>query len=126
MIFAIIVLIACVKETAVMQSETFSAIKDLIQKGEVLISSHGYDELAEDDIWVADLLAGVDRAEVLEDYPDFHKGPSCLVLQHDDEGHPVHAVWGIAKDTQTPAVLITAYRPDPARWSEDFKRRKSG
>jgi hypothetical protein len=109
-----------------MQSETFSTIKSLIQKGEVLISSHGYDELAEDDIWVADLFAGVDRAKVLEDYPDFHKGPSCLVLQDDGEGHPIHAVWGIAKDTQTPAVLITAYRPDPAMWSEDFKRRKSG
>jgi len=110
----------------VIQSETFSAIIRLIQRGEVLISSHGYDELADDDIWIADLLAGVEDAEVLEDYPDFHKGPSCLLLQYDSSSHPIHAVWGIARGTQTPAVLITTYRPDPEKWSADFKRRKNG
>jgi hypothetical protein len=36
---------------------------------------------------------------------------------------PVHTVWGIPKDKKNPAVLITAYRPDPEKWSDDFKRR---
>jgi hypothetical protein len=30
---------------------------------------------------------------------------------------PVHMVWGIRKDSQGPAVLVTAYRPDPLLWS---------
>ena len=31
---------------------------------------------------------------------------------------------GHSKEVTSPAVLITAYRPDPERWSDDFMRRK--
>ncbi len=37
---------------------------------------------------------------------------------------PVHAVWGVPKGTDYPAVLVTAYRPDPGKWTEDFLGRK--
>ena len=107
-----------------MQSDFFVKIKKLIASHDLLISSHGYDELAEDGLTVKEILLGVDNAIVLEEYPDFPKGECCLVLQKDHYGNPVHVVWGIAKNTHSPAVLITAYRPDPKKWSEDFKRRR--
>jgi hypothetical protein len=47
-----------------------------------------------------------------------------LVLQHDRSGKAIHAVWGIPRGKDLPAVLVTAYRPDPERWSDDFLRRK--
>jgi hypothetical protein len=41
---------------------------------------------------------------------------------HDDE--PVHVLWGIPSHADSPAVVVTAYRPDASQWTEDFLRRK--
>lgn len=64
-------------------SKTFEAIRQLVASGEFRISNHGYDELAEDDIRVRDLVDGLADATVVEDYPDFPKGPAVLVLRFD-------------------------------------------
>ena len=104
-------------------SESLIRIQALIQRGEVQISDHGYDELAADDIFVRDVMASVAEAVVVEDYPDYPKGPSVLVLQKDRTGRTIHVVWGIPKGASSPAVLVTAYRPDPERWTNDFMRR---
>jgi len=97
-------------------SEVFRRILDLVARREVLISDHGYDELAYD---------GVREGTVVEEYPTYHKGPCVLVLQRDHDGKPVHVLWGIPSGVSSPAVVVTAYRPDPERWSDDFLRRKS-
>ena len=106
-------------------SETFGQIIELIQNGEVRVSEHGYDELANDGLYARSIVEGAKLGDVVEDYPDFHKGPSVLVLQRDAKGDPIHVVWGIPKGKISPAVVITAYRPDPERWTDDFLNRKS-
>lgn len=104
--------------------QTLDLVKELIARGEVRISEHGYDELAADGLSVTEIVAGVEEAQMIEDYPEYAKGPSVLVLQRDRAGEPIHVLWGMAGKSSTPAVLVTAYRPDPAKWSSDFRKRK--
>ena len=105
-------------------SETFQKVIKLIDKGEIRISQHGYDELAEDGLLVKDVMIGLKEAKVVEDYPDYPKGPCVFVLQKDRAGNPIHAVWGIPKEASSPAVLVTAYKPDRSLWSDDFMERR--
>ena len=72
-----------------------------------------------------DILSGIKNGIVVEDYPNDPKGPSVLLLQKDLRGDPIHVVWGIPRNKFSPAVLITAYRPNINLWIEDFTRRKS-
>ena len=104
-------------------SMTFKKVRQLVKKNEIQISAHRYEELAEDDILVRDIISDIDNAVIVEDYPDYHKGPSVLVLQKDNQGTAIHVVWGIPKNEQAPAVLVTAYRPDPSKWIDGFTRR---
>jgi hypothetical protein len=101
-------------------NEIFEKILNLISLGEIIISDHGYDELAEDGILVKDIMNTVINGKVIEQYPEYHKGPCVLVLQKNKNGNPIHVVWGIPRNKSTPAVLITAYKPDPLIWDNTF------
>ena len=106
-----------------LMSDTLAGLRKLVRRGEIRVSRHGFRELAADEILLHEVAAGIETAIAIEDYPDAIRGPSVLVLQHDENGRPLHVVWGVQQGTTGPAVLITAYRPDPLLWSADFTRR---
>ena len=56
--------------------------------------------------------------EIIEDYPEDARGHSCLLLGQGAGGRSLHVV--CAPKSEYLAV-ITAYTPDPAQWSPDFK-----
>jgi hypothetical protein len=105
-------------------SDTLRRVIELIREGNVLISAHGYDEMGEDGILAGEAIEGAGAATMVENYPEYGKGPCTLVLQRDRNGRPIHVVWGIPRGQVSPAVLVTAYRPDPTRWTDDFLRRR--
>ena len=80
--------------------------------------------LLSDNLLAREVVEGASEAVIVEDYPDYPKGSCVLVLQMDREQQPVHVVWGIPKGHSSPAVLITAYRPDPEIWEDDYLRRR--
>jgi hypothetical protein len=105
-------------------SQILERVRQLIAAEDVLISDHGYEELVADDILVTEALAGIKDAILVEEYPTYAKGPCVLVLQRDDLARPIHVLWGIPQGQASPAVLVTAYRPEARRWSDDFLRRQ--
>ena len=104
---------------------SIDAIRLLVHSGNVRISEHGYDELADDGILVRDVVTGVVDSVVIQNYPDYPKGPCGLVLERDGNDEPIHAVWGIPRGQTEPDVLVTAYRPDPTVWKPSFVRRRA-
>ena len=104
-------------------NKLYDKLCKLIYEGDVLISEHGYTELAEDSLTAKEVISGIEKAKIIEEYPEYPKGPCLLLLQKDSYGKPIHAVWGIPKNQDKPAVLITAYKPDPLRWDKSFTRR---
>jgi hypothetical protein len=108
-----------------MSSQTFELIRELVSHKTVRVSDHGYDELAADGILVEEIIAGVMAGTIVKDYPQYPKGPCVLVLQKDSEGRAIHVLWGIPRGKEAPAIVVTAYRPAPDRWTDGFARRKA-
>lgn len=105
-------------------SKTFEIIKELVSRHDVKISAHGYDEMAEDDIFVKDIIADINNGIIIENYDKYLKGRCVLVLEKDRDARPIHVVWGIPRGASSPAVVITAYRPDKNIWTNNFTRRR--
>jgi hypothetical protein len=105
-------------------SKTLENVRALIRKLEVGISDHGYNELSSDNLFAREIVEGAIEAIVVKDYPDYPKGPCVLVVQKDTGNRPIHVVRGIPKGHASPAVLVTAYRPDLELWDEDYLRRR--
>ena len=62
-------------------------------------------------------------SETFEQILQLIEGGEVRISDHGND-NPIHAVWGIPKGHATPAVLVTAYRPDPSRWEDGFTRRR--
>lgn len=78
-------------------------------------------KIQERDIHPSDIIHCVEAGQIIENYPDDYPYPSCLVLGETVSRKPLHAVIGIGRGM---AWLITAYIPDPEKWSDDFTTRK--
>ncbi|MBI2717012.1 MAG: DUF4258 domain-containing protein [Rhizobiales bacterium] len=104
-------------------SNILRRVQTLVRSGDYIVSRHGFRELAADDIVAEEALGGIEAAFVVEEYLESRKEPSVLVLQYDRGGRPIHVMWGVPRNAGRPAILVTAYRPAPERWSNDFKRR---
>ena len=105
-------------------SGTLDLVRAAVAAGQVRVSQHGTEELEADAISLDEVLGSARSAVLVEEYAAAWKGPSVLALHRFRDGQPVHVVWGFRKGTTSPAVLVTAYRPDPDLWTADFQRRR--
>lgn len=106
---------------------TLEDLQQALRQGRVRITQHAKEEMWADRVGPEDVFFTVleGRPEVVEAYPEpqGRPFPMMLVLGWLSEGAPLHSLW--AYDAQKGmAILVTVYRPDPARWDETFRKRK--
>jgi hypothetical protein len=99
-------------------SALLESIQALVGSGAYRITAHGHKEMVDDRIGIEVAVIGIVDAIVVEEYPNYHAGPSVLVLQRDRDGRPIHVLWGMPKNGDRRAYLVTAYRPDPLKWQD--------
>jgi len=99
-----------------------SDIVNAIQYGRIRITDHADEEAQNDGLSYEEIFFSVFTGDIIEHYPDDKPYPSCLVYGSTFKGEPVPSVWAYNKETKW-AVLITVYRPDPAKWIDWRKRR---
>jgi Domain of unknown function (DUF4258) len=105
-------------------SETLETVKVFVDAGSWLPTTHALMRMERRNILIADVLLGLHTGIIVENYPDDQRGPSVLVLSQDEVGLPIHTLWGIPNNNTNVANLVTAYRPDPIEWLDDWKTRR--
>ena len=93
-----------------------------IHRNRIRITDHADEEAQVDHLSFDEIFTSVLQGEIIENYPDDKPYPSCLIYGKTFSREPVHSVWAYHQETRW-AVLITLYRPDPARWLDWRTRR---
>ena len=95
---------------------------DIIQRrlrdGYWVVSSHADQEAADEDIDIADIRDAILNDEILEQYADTGRGPSCLILGFVRE-RPIHVVCGWRGES---VVIVTVYIPKPPKFVNPWTR----
>ena len=88
----------------------------------ILYRIHAIERMFERGIGVKDIRYAMENGEDIEKYPDEATYPGRLVLSIRGK-RPMHVVAAdiISGDE---IIVITGYKPDPSRWTYDFKRRR--
>lgn len=89
-------------------------IKLKIKYNQYELSAHAEDERQADKIPLGDIEKALLRGEILENYPNDPRGPSCLILGFGIEGYPIHIICGKTKLEWL--RIITVYIPSPPKW----------
>ena len=94
------------------------------QPSDVLWSRHAISRLTMGDLSRQVVEVALRAGEVIEDYPAAHRAlPDCLLLAYLTVETPIHVV--VAVDTPNYRIfIVTLYRPDPTRWTDDFRTRR--
>jgi hypothetical protein len=94
-------------------------LKRAVEERQVKISLHAAEEALAEEITRREIEAVLLSAELLEDYPDWWLGPSCLVSGLTDLGRDLHIV---ASYSGLPVIIITVYEPHPPKWITPTER----
>jgi hypothetical protein len=97
-------------------------IRQQVRAANYEFSGHADDERQAERIPIAEVEEALLAGEILEDYPNDPRGPSCLVLGQGNLGYPIHVVCGQTRSARL--RLITVYIPSQPKWIDERTRRR--
>jgi len=98
-----------------------SDIQTKITEGFFEFSKHAVDQSILRHITVEEIRQAFSNGEIIEDYPDDNRGPSCLILGITKLGRPIHIQ--CSYPSRPIIKIITVYEPDLNQWVENRFRR---
>lgn len=99
-------------------------IRRRVLDGRYIISFTHTEKLRRRQISIETIEAAICHGEIIEDYPNDPRGPSCLIYGTTRAGRPIHVVCGTIQLDHI--VIITAYEPNPEEWVHNWRTRKKG
>ena len=96
-------------------------LKELNSLEHYAITVHAKTRLYERNISIDDVVSCISNGEIIKQYENDKPLPSCLVLGISVNNKYLHVV--VSHDEEF-IYLITAYYPDPEKWSKNFKTRR--
>ena len=95
-------------------------IKNLCNDESIEVTQHILLRFQQRKISYTEIKQAILSGEIIEDYPDDYPYPSCLILGRTNSNRILHVVVGVSENK---LWLITAYIPDLAQWSDNFRKR---
>jgi len=71
------------------------------------------------DLMISEIEEAILSGSILESYPNYKRGYSCLVVGFTKSGKPLHIVCGKSGDI---LVVITIYIPTPPKFITPYQR----
>ncbi|MBI2338618.1 DUF4258 domain-containing protein [Candidatus Daviesbacteria bacterium] len=95
-------------------------IAEAVRVGRYRYTIHGAQQRIARRIRRNEVEESLRNGEIIEDYPEHHYGPACLILGKTDRGKALHILCSLQKVVD----IITVYEPDLKDWKEGLKTRR--
>lgn len=95
-------------------------IRKAVTEGKYRYTVHGAKQRIARRISRREIEQAIKSGEIIEDYPEHHYGPACLLLGKTTRGKNLHILCSL----QEVVDIITVYEPDLIEWEEDLKYRR--
>ena len=88
----------------------------------IIFRIHAIERMFERGIGISEIRAALEKGETIEHYIDEAAYPGRLVMNQSGKKNLHVVVADNTSDEET--IVVTGYRPDRRRWTDDFRRRR--
>lgn len=101
------------------EATILSFIHHAVRTGQVKISLHAAEEALAEEITRPEIEEVLLSAQILENYPDWWLGASCLLYGRTKQRRDIHIV---SSYHSLPITIVTVYIPQPPKWITPTQR----